>query len=92
MFYLIDSHCHLHDREFFSEKQAEKMLKNAYEKGVKKIICIGTNHKDSLVAQKFAKKHKNVYWTYGIHPEFAGSKQVTIMPYLKNHSRSEEHV
>ena len=68
---LIDSHCHLHDREFFSESQAEEMLKRAHGKGVEKIICIGTNHEDSLEAEKFAKNHENVYWTYGVHPEYA---------------------
>ena len=71
---LIDTHCHLHDREFFSEEQAEEMLKRAHEKGVEKIICIGTSHEDSLMAAEFASKHKNVYWTYGIHPELATNK------------------
>jgi len=74
MSYLIDSHCHLHDREFFSEKQAEEMLKRAYEKGVKRIICIGTSHNDSLVAQDFAASHENVFWTYGVHPGEVGQK------------------
>lgn len=69
---LIDTHCHLHDRAFFSEEQAEEMLKRAQEKGVEKVICIGTCHEDSLEAEKFAKDHQNVYWTYGIHPESAG--------------------
>ncbi len=72
MGYLIDTHCHLHDREFFTEAQAEKMLKRAHERGVRKIICIGTSHEDSLNARDFAKKHADVYWTYGIHPESAG--------------------
>lgn len=72
MFYLIDSHCHLHDREFFSEQQAEAMLKTAFKEGVKQIICIGTSHKDSMAAKNFAKTHKNVFWTYGVHPESAG--------------------
>lgn len=66
---LIDSHCHLHDREFFSEEQAEEMLKRAQENGITKIICIGTSHEDSLAARDFASRHPNVYWTYGIHPE-----------------------
>lgn len=74
---LIDTHCHLHDREFFSAKQAEEMIKRAHEKGVDKIICIGTSHEDSLVARDFANKHDNVYWTYGIHPENA-SKEASI--------------
>ena len=70
---LIDTHCHLHDREFFTEEQTEEMLKRAREKGVEKIICIGTSHEDSLAARDFAGSHDNVYWTYGIHPEYATS-------------------
>ena len=66
---LIDTHCHLHDKEFFAAKQAEEMLKRAHEAGVEKIICIGTSHEDSLVARDFANTHGNVYWTYGLHPE-----------------------
>lgn len=69
---LIDTHCHLHDREFFSEEQAEEMIKRAHENGVMKIICIGTSHEDSLAARDFASQHDDVYWTYGIHPENAG--------------------
>lgn len=69
---LIDTHCHLHDREFFSEEQAEEMIKRAHDNGVMKIICIGTSHEDSLVARDFASQHDDVYWTYGIHPESAG--------------------
>ena len=69
---LVDTHCHLHDREFFSEEQAEEMIKRAHENGVMKIICIGTSHEDSLAARDFASQHDDVYWTYGIHPENAG--------------------
>lgn len=71
MSYLIDTHCHLHDREFFTEAQAEEMLAHAQEKNVRKIICIGTNHDDSLAAAEFAASHDDAYWTYGIHPEYA---------------------
>lgn len=65
---LVDSHCHLHDREFFSEEAAEAALAHARENGVEKIICIGTDPKDSLAARDFALSHENVFWTYGIHP------------------------
>ena len=68
---LIDTHCHLHDRQFFTEEQAEEMVARAHEKGVKRIICIGTDPEDSLAAADFASKHNGVYWTYGIHPEEA---------------------
>lgn len=69
--YLIDTHCHLHDREFFTAKQAEAMLERAHAANVQKIICVGTNPADSLQACNFANAHKNVFWTYGIHPEYA---------------------
>ncbi|RYC74470.1 TatD family hydrolase [Candidatus Nanosyncoccus alces] len=75
---LIDAHCHLHDREFFSAEQAEEMLKRAHEKGVEKIICIGTSHEDSLAARDFAVEHGDTYWTYGVHPEFAGKEDWTF--------------
>ncbi len=73
---LVDSHCHLHDREFFSEEQAEAMLKRAHQMGVKKIICIGTDANDSLAARDFAKTHEDIYWTYGIHPENTNCEQL----------------
>ena len=75
---LIDTHCHLHDREFFTAEQAEEMIKRAHEKSVEKIICIGTSHEDSLVARDFANQHDDVYWTYGIHPEHASSNPNTV--------------
>ena len=73
----------MHDREFFSEAQAEEMLKHAHEKSVEKIICIGTSHEDSLAARDFAESHENVYWTYGIHPEYANEKGVADMSWRR---------
>ncbi len=69
--YLIDTHCHLHDQEFFTPEQAEAILKEAAERNVREIIVIGTDPDDSAAASKFASAHDNVYWTYGIHPEHA---------------------
>lgn len=65
---LIDSHCHLHDREFFSETEAEQAIKKAAAAGITKIICIGTDPNDSEAARIFAEKHDNVFYTYGVHP------------------------
>ncbi|MCR5832339.1 MAG: TatD family hydrolase [Candidatus Saccharibacteria bacterium] len=65
---LIDSHCHLHDREFFTEEQAKAALENATKNGVEKTICIGTSADDSIAARDYAEDKANVYWTYGVHP------------------------
>ncbi len=68
---LIDTHCHLHDNQWFTPEQQATFLQSAHENDVQKIICIGTDHADSLNARDFATKHQDVYWTYGIHSEFA---------------------
>ncbi len=71
MNFLVDSHCHLHDRQFFTEGAAEEALKNAEEMGVLQVICIGTDPKDSMMAKEFSERHAGVFWTYGVHPEEA---------------------
>ena len=68
--YLIDSHCHLHDQEFFAPATQLSGLKNAKINQVDKIVCIGTDHQDSLNAQRFVQEHpeSHLFWSYGIHP------------------------
>ena len=75
---LIDTHCHLHDPEWFSSEQSELFLQEARENGVQKIICIGTNPQDSETARNYANAHEDVYWTYGIHPEFASQYEECV--------------
>ena len=52
------------------------MLERAHKKGIEKIICIGTDPKDSMAARDFASKHDDVYWTYGVHPSEINSKNL----------------
>lgn len=88
---LIDSHCHIHDTDTYKfalsrvqkkeqpnieEYTPEKLLARAEAGGVEKLICIGTNHEDSMKAHDFANKHENVFWSYGIHPDEAGNQQI----------------
>lgn len=81
---LIDTHCHLHDQEWFSPEQAEQCLKHAKENGIEKIICIGTDSEDSQVAQAFAVAHQGVHWTYGIHPEHANKIPQDVIKLAKS--------
>ena len=67
--YLIDSHCHLHDLDFYAPEEQSQALLACTEKQVEKLICIGTDHEDSFRAAEFAAKNPTkLFWSYGIHP------------------------
>lgn len=75
--YLIDSHCHLHDLDFYTPEARTKALLACAEKQVEKLICIGTDHEDSFKAAEFAAQNPaKLFWSYGIHPnEFDKSRK-----------------
>ena len=90
---LIDSHCHIHDTDTYEfalsrvqkkEKPGveyytpEKLLARARENGIEKLICIGTDHEDSLKARDFAESHEGVFWSYGIHPDESENYQINF--------------
>lgn len=64
---LVDSHCHLHDKEY--PLPVEEVIRKCHENTVDKIIVIGTSPEDSAQACNFAQEHEEVSWTYGYHPE-----------------------
>ena len=67
--YLIDSHCHLHDLDFYTPEAQTQALVACAEKQVEKLICIGTDHEDSFKAAEFAAQNPTkLFWSYGIHP------------------------
>lgn len=70
---LIDTHCHLHDPEFFKPEDAEDVFQESVEAGIGVMIGIGTSLEDSKNAIKFAHAHPENYWaSVGIHPHEAG--------------------
>ena len=63
---LIDSHCHIHDTEFFGDNREE-----VYQRAVRDdigMICVGTDERSSVEAVKFASAHKNTWAAIGVHP------------------------
>lgn len=65
----IDSHCHIHDSEFYKDDR-EAVYARALEMGVK-MVCIGTSELSSQEAIGFAKTHDNTWATVGVHPHDA---------------------
>ena len=71
---LVDSHCHIHDDEFFPEKK-EEIYQQARETGVS-MICVGTDVRSSQQAVEFARTHEGCYAVVGIHPHEAKDSDV----------------
>lgn len=66
--WLIDSHCHLHDKDFYEGEDIDNILHKSIKMGVKKIMVVGTSIDSSHQALDFALKHDNVFVALGIHP------------------------
>ena len=73
MDYFIDSHCHLHDEEFFAPHVRDELYMKALNNNVQKMILIGTSYEDSFYARDYAlsrdEKREHLFWAYGVHPD-----------------------
>ena len=68
--YLSDSHCHIHDPQFFPGG-GDDVYVRALESGIHRIICVGTDIESSRHAVEFAEKHERAWAIVGIHPHDA---------------------
>ena len=63
---LIDSHCHVHDTEFFADNR-EELYQQSIAAGIG-MICVGTDERSSQQAVEFAANHDCVWAAVGVHP------------------------
>lgn len=66
---LIDSHCHVHDREFFGDKREE-----VYQRAIAEdigMVCVGTDEVSSRDAIEFVKNREMSWAVIGVHPHEA---------------------
>lgn len=66
---LIDAHAHLTDSRFDGKR--EEVIKNLSENGIKTVIEAGADLISSRDGAKLSKEHSNIFFTAGIHPEYA---------------------
>lgn len=78
---LIDSHCHLHDKEFFNDNQRQVMYQRAIDQKIG-MICVGTDVKTSGQAVEFTKNRSNTWAVIGIHPHDAKNGGVAEIRHL----------
>ena len=69
---LVDSHCHLDDQQFDSDR--DNVISRARQAGVMWMLAIGTGNgpPDLEAAIRIADAHSDVYATVGVHPNDAG--------------------
>lgn len=67
---MIDTHCHLDDREF--EDDLDAVIKRS---GLDAMITVGTSVESSRRAALIAEKYPNVYFAVGVHPHEADRVQ-----------------
>ena len=63
---LIDSHCHLHDTEFFADNR-EELYQQTIAAGIG-MICVGTDECSSRQAVEFAANRDYAWVAVGVHP------------------------
>jgi TatD DNase family protein len=66
---ICDSHCHLQDRRFRGE--VEKIIRNAKQSGVEKILVPGWDLRSSKEALALSENFDNVFAACGVHPHDA---------------------
>lgn len=74
---LVDSHCHLNDRQFHRDQA--QVITRAREQGVERIICVGYDLPSSQEAVELAARYSNLGVVIGVHPHDA--KEVTEESY-----------
>ena len=79
----IDSHAHLADAAFDSDRDA--VLQRSVEAGARAVICIGESIEASIRAAEIAERHTGFVWfTAGLHPHSAASVDIReSMPRLR---------
>lgn len=67
---LIDTHCHIHDSEFFTPEAAQAAYERARADDVV-MCCVGTTAADSRQAAKFVENRDGAWFIAGVHPHEA---------------------
>ncbi len=62
----VDTHCHIHESDYTLDPN--EVIEAAQEKGVTKLICVGTSEVSSKQAIEFAATREGVFASVGVHP------------------------
>ncbi|HPQ41469.1 MAG TPA: TatD family hydrolase, partial [bacterium] len=69
MAHLIDSHTHLTDQQFDSDRA--EVVRTATDAGVSTLVTVANDLEDSLRCRNLARTHPSIFATAGVHPHHA---------------------
>ena len=78
---MIDTHCHLYDKKIINN--LEKIVKNAHDNNISKMICIGDNVQTSQQSVAIANKYEQIYASVGVHPHEAKDTPALYLDIIK---------
>jgi TatD DNase family protein len=87
---IIDTHCHLDFKDFDPDRDA--VLDRAREKGIARIINVGSSIEGTRRAVELSKKYDIVYASAGIHPHDASSATDEIFKEIEALTRDKKVV
>lgn len=87
---LVDSHCHLDDKQFDADRQ--QAIERAIAAGVETMLAIGTGEgpPDLEAGIRLADRHSIILATVGVHPEYAAKVDTATLqriPALLKHPK-----
>lgn len=62
----VDTHCHIHFPDY--ELDSGKVIENALQDEVRRLICVGCTLPDSQAGIRMAEKYDNIWASIGLHP------------------------
>ena len=87
---LFDSHCHLTDTAFDSDR--DDVVQRAREAGVVGMVTIASNPRDALAGVELARRHPDIWCTAGIHPHEAVLYSPQVMEGIRDLAMEEGRV
>lgn len=84
---MIDTHAHL---LYFDD--VDEIINSMESQGIENIVTIGTTVEDSADSIALAEKHKNIYATVGIYPEYSNLTTEEDLKKLKELAKHEKVV
>ena len=87
---LIDTHSHIYYDKYNND--FNEVLDRANDRGVKKIICVGTDLESSIKSLEISNKYENIYCAIGYHPHESSKAEKGYLNEIEKMSKENKVV